>query len=373
MANRKIYGYWDCSYCNSKGIRGDNRECPGCGRPRDDSTKFYMKSKTDYVAKENIDKFSDEPDWLCSYCNSYNPSTVSKCIGCGADKEEKTGDYFSLRNFDKPENADVSPPIHINTNYTPSAQNKSPVANSRRFRISNSQILTGTAIFAALAVIGMIIYLLIPKPAVLDIRSYSWDRTIDIEESYISSESDWYLPAGADLRYTRQEFKETKQVLDHYETKSRQVSKQVPDGYDISYSYKDNGNGSFDEIEHRTPKYKTVYETEYYEEPVYRSEPVYATKYYYDITRWRVCDKCITSGNDRSPYWGTPQIDADERKGNSYENYYIAAFNLNKSEKDRSLEEFTASYSVWMALPENGKIKVKIGIGNNITEIIDDE
>ncbi len=372
MANRKIFGYWDCPYCNSKGIRGDKRECPNCGRPRGETTKFYMKNNTDYVDEENIGKFSDKPDWMCRYCKCYNPSTVSKCIGCGAEKEEKAEDYFSLQN-DKAEKTDInSSQISIDTNCTPSAQSINSAVKSRHFRITKSQILIGTAIFATLAVIGMIFYLLIPKPAVLDIRSYSWERVINIEESYISSESDWYLPADGDLRYTRQEFKETRQVIDHYETKSRQVSKQVPDGYDISYSYKDNGNGSFDEIEHRTPKYKTVYETEYYDEPVYRSEPVYATKYYYDITRWRVCDKCVTSGNDRNPYWGIPQIDTNERKGSSYENYYVTAYNLNKKEEMLGLEEFTAPYSVWIALPKTGRIKVKIGVNNSITEIIEE-
>ncbi len=344
------------------------------GGPRGETTKFYMKSKTDYIEDENIGKFSGEPDWMCSYCNSYNPSTAEKCIGCGADKEEKTGDYFSLQRDAETNNPSIdSPIVSDDAEYTPPVQNINTGAKTTHFCITNSQILIGTAVFAILAVIGLLISLLIPKPVTIDIRSFSWDRTIEIEESYISAESDWYLPSNADLKYTRQEFKENRQVLDHYETKTRQVSKQVQDGYDISYSYKDNGDGSFDQVEVKTPRYKTVYETEYYEEPVYRTEPVYATKYYYDIERWRVCDKCVTNGIDRNPYWGEPVIDIGERRGDSHEEYYVHAFNLNKKEEDRKLENFTVPYNIWTQLPDNGEIEVKVGIGNNITEIVKEE
>lgn len=369
MASRKIYGYWDCPYCDSKGIRGDKRECPGCGRPRSETTKFYMKSKTDYIENENIDKFSGEPDWMCSYCNSYNPSTAEKCIGCGADREEKTGDYFSLQHTAETESSSVNEP-----EYTPLPQNTEPNIRTRDTRSTLKRFLVrGIGVLVILAVAGLLINMLVPKPVTIDIQSFSWDRTIDIEESYISAESDWYLPSGADLRYTREEFKENRQVLDHYETKSRQVSKQVQDGYDISYSYKDNGDGSFDEIEHKTPRYITVYETEYYEEPVYRTEPVYDTRYYYNIKRWRVCNKCITNGTNRNPYWGEPIIDTGKRRGNSYEKYYVHAFNLNKKEKARKLESFTVPYNIWTQLPDDGEIKVKIGIDNSITEIVKEE
>ena len=43
------------------------------------------------------------------------------------------------------------------------------------------------------------------------------------------------------------------------------------------------GNGYFEEETISTPVYETYYETEEYQEPIYRDEPVYAMKYYYDI------------------------------------------------------------------------------------------
>ena len=37
---KHIWGYWDCD-CGCKHIRGDKTDCPGCGRPRNENTKFY--------------------------------------------------------------------------------------------------------------------------------------------------------------------------------------------------------------------------------------------------------------------------------------------------------------------------------------------
>ena len=49
---RIIEGYWDCKYCDSKGISGSIRECPNCGHPRDDTVKFYLKDEKKYVSEE---------------------------------------------------------------------------------------------------------------------------------------------------------------------------------------------------------------------------------------------------------------------------------------------------------------------------------
>ena len=50
---RIIEGFWDCKYCNTKGIRGGIRECPNCGKARDEDTVFYLDlEKKHYVPKE---------------------------------------------------------------------------------------------------------------------------------------------------------------------------------------------------------------------------------------------------------------------------------------------------------------------------------
>ena len=38
-----VEGYWDCQYCENKGIRGRFKTCPHCGHPRDASVTFFTK------------------------------------------------------------------------------------------------------------------------------------------------------------------------------------------------------------------------------------------------------------------------------------------------------------------------------------------
>ena len=76
------------------------------------------------------------------------------------------------------------------------------------------------------------------------------------------------------------------------------------DHYNTEYSYSDNGNGTFTEHTKQVPVYKTEYYEETHQEPVYRQDPVYATKYYYDIDKWFDSGRDYpSSGTDQNPYW----------------------------------------------------------------------
>ena len=58
---------------------------------------------------------------------------------------------------------------------------------------------------------------LAPKVKNVTIDDFDWERTIDIEEIVTHNESDWQLPDGARLQYTKNEIKSYEQVIDHYE------------------------------------------------------------------------------------------------------------------------------------------------------------
>ena len=88
-------------------------------------------------------------------------------------------------------------------------------------------------------------------------------------------------------------------------------------------TYTDNGNGTFSEHPVTTPVYRTEYYDEPEQEPVYRSEPVYQTKYYYDIDRWVEVQTYETSGNDHDPYWSSEYtLAANQRDTMRSEEYY---------------------------------------------------
>ena len=165
---------------------------------------------------------------------------------------------------------------------------------------------------------------------------------------------------------TRLEYSHSEQVLDHYETKTRQVEKQRISGYESYVSgYRDLGNGYFEEIISERPIYETYYETETYEEPVYRSEPIYRTKYYYEIDKWLYERSVTTSGTDKSPYWGETNLSSDERTSSQSEKYMVKGIDL---KTDESIS-FSLSFEEWSSLDIGQNLHIKISFGHG--EIIE--
>ena len=70
------------------------------------------------------------------------------------------------------------------------------------------------------------------------------------------------------------------------------------------------------------PDYTTEFYTE--DEPVYRQEPVYDTRYYYDIDKWEYERSEVTSGTDKSPYWATLELTDKERESERYTKYTMS-------------------------------------------------
>lgn len=91
---RIIEGYWDCKYCDSKGISGSIRECPNCGHPRDDTVKFYLKDEKKYVSEEKAKTINKNPDWICPYCNCLNSDNNETCVSCGSPRTKENLNYF---------------------------------------------------------------------------------------------------------------------------------------------------------------------------------------------------------------------------------------------------------------------------------------
>jgi len=105
---RLVMGYWDCSYCGKKAIKGSLRECPGCGTARNKDTKFYMNpSKIEYVsetvstdrstyAHEHTEIPNRNPNWICKYCDTLNTSLATRCASCGSARTEKNRTYSNF-------------------------------------------------------------------------------------------------------------------------------------------------------------------------------------------------------------------------------------------------------------------------------------
>ena len=332
-----IIGCWDCTYCGTTRISGEIRDCPNCGRPRDKDVKFYMADPKNYA--EDQEHVNKNPDWLCPFCDSLNPDSETVCSSCGAPRDAKTKDYFQNQEQKAAEKAQQEQ----------REQQQAAPSGAGRSRKGMWIILAVLAV-----VIGLLIFLLVPKSKTMDIASVSWERSVEVEENREMQESDWTLPSEAYDVTSKLELYGYNTVLDHYDTRTREVAVDVFDGYDTSYSYRDLGNGRFEEVENKTPRYRTEYKTETYREPVYRNDPIYQTKYYYYIMRWVTDHYEETSGVNDEPYFAEVMEDDTHRTGEKTERYYVT---------DTDGNTYSTTYEIWKDLKAGDKVKASVHMG----------
>ena len=367
-----IEGVWDCVYCDTKRIRGSLDRCPVCGKTRGIDTKFYIADPKNYVDEEKAKKISKNPDWLCSFCDSLNSDNINICPNCGATRTESEKNYFTMHQKDNKNNTDsqhndsekITNDTDLNKHTANIYQNSS---DNNNYSFNEEKVISKKKNFksilpfcipigAIIALIALFTFLLLPKNVTATVDSFSWERTITIEEYKTVEESDWSLPSTARLQYQQREIRSYNQVIDHYETKTRTYTEQVIDHYETRVTgHRDLGNGYFEEITQQVPVYRTETKTETYEEPVYRQEPVYDTKYYYEIDKWVLKNKEKSEGNDKSPYWPKFTLNNNERQGERTSTYYIYC----TTSKDKQ-EKYTVKEDVWESLNIGDVIKLKV-------------
>lgn len=356
----KIFmGYWDCSYCGNKHIHGNKRECPGCGKPRGDDVRFYMDGTSQEV--ENPESINKNPDWLCPFCGSLNSDSMKTCSSCGHGREESDPDYFDKEkclNRMTMDNGMFDRDTSISGGFEDLIYEQDSYKKKEKRR---KKIITAAIIAGVLLLCAALLFVFLPRTKMISVEEVGWERNVEVEVYRTVSDSGWTLPSGAHDVTQRQEIQSYNQVLDHYETKTREKSRQVQDGYDVYYSYRDLGNGYFEQVEHKTPRYRTEYYTETYQDPVYRSVPVYATKYYYDIERWVFDRSEKTSGVDKSPYFARIDTrDGIRREGNTSEKYWII---------DENGKTYSIEYDLWETLNVGDSVKIKTTIFGKILSI----
>ena len=356
MANT-FYGYWTCDYCGEEN-RGDQRECHACGKNRGKDVKFYPRPKKTQAEREYVENYQGGgPDWLCSYCDSLNPSSETLCKNCGHTREESDRNYFELhaeREEAKREEEDF---MADDTPAEAPAPQPQPVPTRSGGGRGRWLILILLA-----ALIGFMVFNMMPKERNLTITAKNWERSVAVEHLNTVREEDWSVPAGGRMVGSYRAVHHYQQVLDHYETVQR--SRQVPNGgHNEVTGYRDNGDGTFSEVTTWVTDYTTEYYTE--QEPVYRSEPVYATKYQYDIERWQFDHNEVTQGGDDEPYFANIDRSEKVRANGSNEKYTVTG--TYEAKKGQTTEgTWTVSYDDWTSLRVGQSIKAKIHYGNQL-------
>lgn len=373
MSERLVEGIWDCPYCEATAIGGLKKYCPNCGHPQDKGTKFRMGTEIRYLTGEETEKVGREPDWACEYCASLNNAKFKYCSNCGAPRDKENKDYFQLRDEERKVKKVVKQSEKVEETVKEKVEEsvERQVEETVKPRLPiNSKILkyvlmVMAAIIAVSTSVMLLINLLTPREYYGTITDKTWERKINIEEYCTLSENDWTLPLDGRLQYTTEEIHHYEKVFDHYETKTKEVSEQVFDGYDVAYS--DNGNGTF--TEHSTPRYRTEYRTETYQEPVYRDEPVYRTMYYYEIDRWVHSRSVKTAGRSDDPYWGEPNLSnpgkteiGSERESGRKEKYSMKISVAKKNDKIK-VYKYSLPQSEWEQYSDGQEVTIVVKLG----------
>jgi hypothetical protein len=353
-------GRWDCQYCGTTGILGRDKVCTNCGRSRPAGTKFYLPKDGDEVADEKLaQKAKIGPDWICEFCSSSNPANVDVCQSCHAPREgvspQQEVKEYALGEAPDSGDMDLSKPVERPS--TPAKSKKGPAIGIAA--------IAGGALFLCLCFV-LAFFVFGSQNEEATVSGFSWERTVAVESFQTVTEEDWEVPAGGRILSQQEDIHHYDQILDHYETRSRQVSEQVQVG-ERTYvcGQRDLGNGFFEDVECTEPVYETQSRTETYEEPIYREEPVYQTKYTYEIDKWVVVRTETAANNNHSATWPDTNLASGEREGERTETYII-----HFTDNDGKEYDWETTEGEWRGFEVGQGVTLKLdAFGDNIEEV----
>ena len=310
MSDKELGTYqmlWDCPYCGTAKLLGlAHRHCPSCGAAQDPPRR-YFPSDEDKVAVD--DHVFSGADRQCPACSTPMAAAASHCGGCGsamdgsANVDQRADQVHAAGTQARGET--VQDALDEKGAPAVAAAPPEPAGTGGR---KKSRL--GCAIgCAVLLVIGLVVAAILvaalwKRPASVQVARHSWERTIEIEEYRSVEDRDWCdsMPSGA-----------------HDVARSREVRshKKVEDGEDCTVRRKDQGDGTFKEIEECSPRY--------------REEPVYDEKCRYTVERWTPDRTRSASGTSLSETPSWPDADLArtgtcvgcEREGSRGETYTV--------------------------------------------------
>lgn len=302
-------GRWDCPTCGTCENRGGDVRCPGCGDPRPEGVRFYLPADEGAVSDAGaLARARAGADWICEHCSASVRAAEGRCPGCGAERgasrSQRTRDY----------GMDDVPRAGRERRAAPPP----PRPAKRRPGLALGPVLL-------LAFLAALVWWNRPREVSATVEGKSWARTVEVEHYRTVREEDWALPAGGRQLRSFRAVREHRRVLERYETRTRQVSEQVQVGTrTYTCGQRDLGNGYFQDVTCTEPRYETRTRSERYEEPVYRREPVYATRYAYEIERWLPHDTLRASGDaSAEPVWPEVRAGPRVREGARTETYTV--------------------------------------------------
>ncbi len=332
-------GKWDCNVCGTTAVRGPLTQCPNCASPRPENVKFYLSDDAMVVSDEKkLSEANAGADWICTYCSGHNKAWQTQCSSCGNAKSVANGDKVieeKTEYFDQRKNTAKSA--------IPETPKKSSGIGKKLLKIFG---------FIALGVIAFSILASFDKEIEVQILAHGWERTVQMEENKLVTEEDWQLPQGASLIKSYRAIHHYNEVLIGHEQRTRTV--QVKTGSRrVVCGQKDMGNGYFQDVYCNEPIYESREES--YQEPIYRKDPIYQTKYQYTIYRWKKTDPLVARGTKKNAEWPQPasnQSGENFRQGERKQRYWLE---IKTPDGEEKIEDVTQEK--WNKYPEKGKAK----------------
>jgi len=299
---------WNCSYCDTKKLLGkSHKHCPNCGTAQDPNTRYYPSDDEkiavedhDYVGKDNI----------CGFCEAPNSAIAKFCTECAGPMDGTT----EVQLVD--------------------STNSESTATKDAKTTSSSQKSIG--VIVVLLIVILIGIFSITKEKSVVVTGHSWERNIEIEEYKQVTEEAWEdrIPPMGKVKTCREKERDTE---------------KVPDGEECSIVKKDNGDGTYNESEKCTPKYKSI--------------PIYDDWCTYEIKKWAVVRTQTSTDTNISPIWPAMSIKTCqmkalhcERKGKTTEVYRI---HLEDDEQQTHTCNF--SESVWKDIQKGTNKEMSFG------------
>jgi hypothetical protein len=279
-------------------------------------------------------------DWRCSFCSQNNPNDAKTCKDCGNTKSA-SDKQLAVKTY----TTENVPRTGDGTRDLPKTVEEAPPQSKK-------------GCFIALGVIAVVVAVLLllgwNKSVEVSVEGFEWTQSIQVEEKRNVQEEDWSTPSGGTVVTSFQAIHHYDQVLDHYETRTRTEQRSVG-SEEYVCGKKDLGNGYFED-QYCTRTIYEDYQVEY-EEPIYRDEPVYRTKYRYTVDRWFAINSIVTQDKNHNPKWGNtvnirtnPSLREAGRKG---------VYTVVVQEKEKHAHEIPLSW--WQKLEVGDKIKAKQG------------
>lgn len=409
-------GKWDCSQCRTTGIPGLTLNCPVCGDARnpllDAGEKPYLADNARVISDAvGLRLAAVGPNWNCGNCGQANIGASESCSVCeeargnnddvlpvttyvsGKDAEGKAlvdaeqldEDRVDaiLRSSDKLQALEDDPVVMPSRTLSAEALPRGSVTDVQPVKTGGLRPRRSVAILAAslagILLVGSSVSLIYAnfiktEPVDLTVQRLSWERQVEIEEFRTLTEEDWSVPSDGRIQRSFTAIHHYDRVLDHYDKETRQIGERVKSGshsesYVCGSTTVDNGNGTFTQEDtsctREVDDYTTVYHDETYKVPVYRQDPVYRTRYVYQVDRW-LTDHFETASGASNPTWPViPMLDAQQRVGDERRQSYDVIL---RDEEGRMFER-SLGQKTWSHLEDDEVVHAEQNRQGSVTNI----